>query len=127
MDTLIIVLRVLALYYLAVGFGVLSGRLILPKVIKSYENSPGLSVTTGFILIVLGTLVVWYHNIWIQDWIVIITLVGWASLIKGIVMIVSPKWFYSFSRKILSSRIMHGWGVGLIIIGLLCGYFGFFV
>lgn len=127
MDTLIIVLRVLAIYYLAVGFGILSGRLVLPKVIKSYKNSSGLSLTTGFILIVLGTLVVWFHNIWIQDWIVIITLIGWVSLIKGVLMIIAPKWLFSFSGKILSSRLMRGWGVGIVIIGLLCGYFGFFV
>ena len=124
MDITILVLRLLAVYYLAVGLALLIGQLRYLKVLKSFEDSQGLSLTVGFTLIILGGLLVWVHNIW-EGWALVITLVGWATILKGVVFILIPSWFVSFSRKLIRSQHKNWVSVGVIVIGLLCGYFGF--
>ena len=118
------VLRLLAVYYLSVGSALLIGQLKYSKLLKSFEDSQGLSLTVGFILIILGGLLVWVHNIW-EGWAAVITLVGWATLLKGVVFILIPSWYISFSRKLIRSQQKNWVGVSVIVIGLLCGYFGF--
>ena len=124
MDITILVLRLLAVYYLSVGLALLIGQLNYSKLLKSFEDSQGLSLTVGFILIILGGLLVWVHNIW-EGWVVVITLVGWATLLKGVVFILIPSWYISFSRKLIRSQQKNWVSVSVIVIGLLCGYFGF--
>ena len=124
MDITILVLRLLAVYYLSVGLALLIGQLKYSKLLKSFEDSQGLSLTVGFILIILGGLLVWVHNIW-EGWVTVITLVGWATLLKGVVFILIPSWYISFSRKLILSQQKNWLGVSVTVIGLLCGYFGF--
>ena len=124
MDITRLVLRLLAVYYLSVGLALLIGQLRYLKLWKSFEDSQGLSLTVGFILIILGGLLVWVHNIW-EGWVAVITLVGWATLLKGVVFILIPSWYISFCRKLIRSQHKNWLGVSVTAIGLLCGYFGF--
>lgn len=123
MDLPIFVAKVFTLYMLAIGVGVLSGKLNISKMIASLEESQGLSLATGFFLLVLGALLVQYHNIWVKDWTVLITILSWAILIKGFLLIAYPQALLSF--KGLYKNMKSSWGVVFIAIGLVLGYFLF--
>ncbi|HAK53772.1 MAG TPA: hypothetical protein DCM54_17980 [Gammaproteobacteria bacterium] len=41
-------------------------------------------ISTGYITLLLGLVTVIAHNVWVADWRVIITVLGWTTLIKGI-------------------------------------------
>jgi hypothetical protein len=123
MELSILVAKILALYYLAIGVGVLSGKVNVSKVIKSFEDSPGLTLISGFLMIITGALLVNAHNLWVKDWTVLITIVAWAILIKGILFTAAPQMLLSF--KGLYKNMKPSWGVLVIAIGLLFGYFGF--
>ena len=123
MELSIFVARILALYYLAVGVGLLSGQLNHKKLIDDFEKSQGLTLVTGFFLLVIGAVLVQYHNIWVKDWTVLITIVSWAVLIKGVLLITTPRSFLSFSRQFVFNQ--KNSGIVVIGLGLLFGYFGF--
>lgn len=57
----------------------------------------------SIVAIILGLLSVIYHNIWTNDWRIIITLFGWIALFKGIFFFAFPKltnkWFNNFQVK----------------------------
>ena len=40
--------------------------------------------------IIIGVLIIENHNYWEKSWIVIITLIGWMAVIKGIILIAFP-------------------------------------
>jgi len=54
----------------------------------------------GAILLVSGLAIVQAHNLWVADWRVIITLIGWLGVLGGIVRIFSPEFAQSIVEKI---------------------------
>lgn len=106
------------------------GFLLNPKYFKdAFEDmmkSSSFIVFGGALALVVGFLIVHYHNFWVSDWTVIITIIGWGGLIKGVVLFLAPKAMIKFSRVFLGKKNMHLMGVGALIFGLVLGYFGFF-
>jgi predicted MFS family arabinose efflux permease len=124
MGPSVLVAKILALYYISAGIAALSGKLSFSKMIEEYERSSALAFVTGFIAITLGMLLVEYHNIWIPSWPVLITFIGWGMLLKGVLLIAFPQsisFFKSWCRN------TQAWGIVMIALGLLFGYFGFVI
>lgn len=120
----IVVAKILAIFYISAGIGVLSGRVTFAQLVEDFERSPALTFVTGFFTLVLGALLVQYHNIWVMNWIVLITLIGWMSLLKGIRLIIFPRSMSAFKIWYKNSQ---AWGVLMLALGILFGYFGFVV
>jgi len=118
-----LIAKMLSAFYLALGLSFLMGQFNPEKLMKNFIDSPALTIMSGFFMIVLGVLSVEYHNIWVKDWPVLITLVGWAVLIKGIWFVAMPNGFVKF--KGLYKNLSSNWGFLMIALGLLFGYFGF--
>lgn len=123
MELSILVAKILALFYIAYGIGIFSGKINISKMIKSLEDSQGLSLVLGLLLLIPGALLVNAHNIWVKDWTVLITIIAWAALIKGFLFIAAPQALLSL--KGIYKNIKPSWGLGVIALGLLFGYFGF--
>ncbi len=117
------VARIIAIYYVVMGIRMFTGGLNLSKMLKEFEDSSALALITGFIMMVLGVLLVQYHNIWVKDWTVIVTIFGWALLLKGILYALHPRTLFSWGRKFVKTH--NSWGAIIILIGLVMGYFGF--
>ncbi len=123
MELSILVAKILALFYIAYGIGIFSGKVNIGKMMKSLEDSQGLSLVLGMLLLILGALLVNAHNIWVKDWTVLITIIAWAALIKGFLFITAPQALLSL--KGIYKNVKPSWGLGVIALGLLFGYFGF--
>lgn len=125
MELSILVAKIFTLFILAWGVGVATGKLNMKKALDSFEESQGLMFATGFFSLILGALLVQYHNIWVKDWTVLITILAWATLIKGVLMIAYPQvLFLSFGKGLLKN-MKPAWGLLPIIAGLVLGYFLF--
>ena len=122
MELSILVARMISLIYLSVAVGILIGKLKLDEMVESFEKSPGLIYLSGIFTLIIGMLLVTYHNIWVKDWIVLVTIIGWLTLIKGVLLIVFPQYLSLFKSWYKNIRV---WAVVIIILGLLFGYFGF--
>ena len=92
--------KILAVYLLAVGVGMFNGSLNTKKLLSSMEKSQGLLVIAGFMCIVIGMILVENHNIWVKDWTVIVTIAGWGSLAKGILLLASPDTMISAGKSV---------------------------
>lgn len=69
---------------LFVILGLLSlGPRFLGKTIER-TNELLFTVSTGYVSMVLGLVTVILHNVWVLDWRIVITLLGWATLGKGV-------------------------------------------
>ncbi len=47
-------------------------------------------ISTGYITLLVGLVTVILHNLWVPDWRIAITILGWSTLIKGIMKIGLP-------------------------------------
>ncbi|MBU1713476.1 MAG: hypothetical protein KKD47_10295, partial [Proteobacteria bacterium] len=89
-----------------------------------YKNS-ALTYMMGFMAVIVGFLIVHYHNLWGRDWTVLITITGWLSLIKGFLIIAFPKFIQRLSELFITERALKIYPYVTLSLGLLFGYFGF--
>jgi hypothetical protein len=57
--------------------------------------------------LILGLISVLLHNIWVANWHVLVTIFGWLTLIKGILVIAWPELCRNtkYETRILTNRI----------------------
>jgi hypothetical protein len=48
-------------------------------------------IFSGYLALILGLITVILHNLWVADWRVAITILGWISLLKGILRLTFPE------------------------------------
>lgn len=83
MGISIFLAKVIGFYIIIKLFIVWKNYSKLPSVIEGFKNNNALRLSFGLIMVVLGLLIVVSHNIWAWDYRVIITIIGWSTLIKG--------------------------------------------
>ena len=90
-------------------------------------HSPVLIHLSGFVFLILGVLLVVSHWVWTFDWRLVITIIGWLILLKGIGRILFP-WAVRrlIERKRGDRRFLIGEVSGLVA-GLYLLYCGFIV
>ena len=59
------------------------------------------------VLLICGLLTVMGHNLWVRDWRVIVTIVGWAVMVKSIALILAPQILRSYANW--SDKTMMAW------------------
>lgn len=78
-------------WYLIIFFLILSfnpKRIV--QVIKDLEDQKFV-IIISFVAIVIGLLNILFHNIWEDDWRLLITLIGWLALFIGLSLFIFPK------------------------------------
>lgn len=78
-------------WYLIIFFVILSFNPSRIKQILEYLKDQKFAVMASFIAIIFGLINILLHNVWEADWTIIITLLGWAALIKGLTMFIFPQ------------------------------------
>jgi uncharacterized membrane protein len=122
------IFQLIGIIYITVAIGIITAPEFYSKVASNFlENQPAYYIG-GLVAIIAGFLLVTFHNIWVKDWIVIITIIGWIALIKGILLIAVPKAMIVFSKRFIGmTKVLTIWAVVAIILGVLCCWLGFFV
>ena len=100
----------------------LIGTVDLNKLVNDFEKSPALTLVSGCVGIISGIILIEYHNIWVKNWTVLITIISWFMLIGGILIVVFPKTLLYYKNIVTGSRF---WGIFMILFGMLMAYFGF--
>lgn len=122
MELSILVAKIAALIYLSAGVGALTTKIDYGKVYDDFAKSKGLTYLAGFMALILGMILVQYHNIWVKDWTVLVTILGWLSVIKGVMLIAFPDSMLKFKPVFKNSQFFAFLALAL---GAIFGYFGF--
>lgn len=120
----ILVAKILAVAYISMSIGALSGQLDLEKVYKDMKKSSSFLIFAAMISLIVGMLLVDAHNLWVKDWRVLITLIGWAGVIKGSLILMFPNHLKIWD-PIFSCKFVKALPLFTLIFGLVFAYFGF--
>lgn len=93
-------------------------------VMTDLANSKGLLWVTGLITFVMGTVIVALHNVWSADWRLIVTLLGWLTVVKGAVIILFPSSMLLLYRRFLSNHLLTYSGIYAVVLGGLLVFLG---
>jgi len=127
MGTSVFIARIFGLCYLILGAGFLFNRKFFQQVMEDFCKNAALVCYGGLFTLVIGVVIILTHNLWVANWTVIITIIGWLALIKGIWMIVFPDTVFKFMQayqKNRSLQILHP--IVALILGAVLAFFGFF-
>lgn len=118
------VAKIIAIVFISASIAALSGNVSFKKLMENFEKSYGLTFMTGFMTIICGMILIEFHNTWTKDWTVLITIIGWTSVLKGITLIAFPQIIPAFKGFYKNTQVL---GVVMMGIGILFGYFGFVI
>ena len=62
----------------------------LPTLVEQVAREPALILVSGMLLFVAGLAIVRAHHHWRRDWSIVVTLLGWLSLLGGLARILVP-------------------------------------
>jgi hypothetical protein len=111
---------------LVMGLGMVADREGYRVMAREFLASRALIYIAGLLAFVPGLAIVLVHNVWTFDWRVIITLLGWLSLIGGIFRLVLPSKVTEIGLSMLDRPgFLTGGGIAVLVIGsvlTLAGY-----
>lgn len=79
---------------------------------------------SGTLFFIAGLAIVRAHNLWVRDWPVLITLVGWFFLILGLFRMFAASQYQQASANTSSVTFMAFEGM-LFVIAVIITYFGY--
>lgn len=102
-----------SLFMILGGASVVAG--FLGRVI-GYAKDKTITISTGYITFLLGLITVVLHNLWVLDWRIAVTILGWTTLFKGIEKIVFPERVHKKAQ--MFKKMQWIWGLVIFLIGL---------
>lgn len=89
------------------------------------DFNPALIIVMGLINVILGLLLVLMHNVWVYDWRVIITLLAWSILIKGVMRLYAPEKIMGLIARFVKPRAIIISSSIFLLLGIYLAYIGF--
>jgi len=121
--------RIIGPYITIIAIGVLVNLSFYKRMMEDFFKNTALIYLGGVLALIFGLLIVWFHNVWVAGWPVIITIFGWAGIIKGAWLIILPnslgKMVELYKKHtallIVQIIIMLALGIFLTIMGYFVG------
>ncbi len=122
-----LIAQILGPLYLTATLGWLMNRDFYRNMITGFASNHAVLYMGGVMAFLFGAVVLRFNNIWTADWRVLITLLGWAGLIKGLTILVFPQTMIRFSHTLVHNNIALFIGFGFAFLaGAALTWFGYF-
>jgi uncharacterized protein YjeT (DUF2065 family) len=92
------------------------------KVITSIKNTPGALYLQGIFNLLIGLFIVNEYNVWDMHIPVLITLLGWVMIAKGVLSLFVPQ---AMLKIMTHKTFLQSWGLVPLIVGLILCWFAF--
>ena len=113
----------LGLYMLSAGIGLLTDLKGYASVMDDFLEFIGLTYIAAVAAFFAGATLVAIHNIWSTPLEIIVSLVGWAALIEGVLMLAFRRPFFTIVGAMpLNEKFMKGYGVFTITVAAILFY-----
>ncbi len=116
MDPSILIARIAGPLFMLVAIGVFLSRAHYREMMGAFLQNPALVYLSGVLAFVIGIGIVMVHNLWVLDWRLAVTLIGWLSLIKGIGRIVFPRAAPAIGAKLLAKPAALDVSTALLLV-----------
>jgi len=110
--------KVLGIYLILVCLAVLMKRRSLGSAIIDLDKNPLFIYFSGALILILGLVMVNLHNIWMADYRVVITILGWLTVLKGVARLFFADKIVSIGQSVFNSRFFTPLIVIFLIVGI---------
>jgi hypothetical protein len=122
--------RLMGPVLLTIGVGMVFGMLLegdaYSSLMKEFIASRALIFITGALALTAGLAIVNAHNLWVPDWRVIVTILGWLAILRGIMNLVFPVTVQTLGDRMIASHagVLAGAAI-TIVIGVILSVMGY--
>ncbi len=106
-----------AAYMIAAGLLGLFDRDRFRTIIEELRRSPALTYITGIFVYALGVAVVLVHDNWSDGLGIVVTLIGWAAVVEGLVLLARPGLLLEFAGKLVGSGGRQWISISALVLG----------
>ena len=130
MTTSRYIARLMGPVLLLIGIGMIMGMLTegegYSSLMKEFIGSRALIFITGALALVAGLAVVNAHNLWVPEWRVIVTILGWLLIVRGIMNLVFPATVQTLGDRMIASHagVLAG-AAFTIVLGAILSIMGY--
>ena len=126
MTTSRYIARLMGPVLLVIGIGMVFGLMMegpaYSSLMKEFIANRAVIFLTGFLALLAGVAIVNAHNLWVPDWRVIVTILGWLLVLRGIMLLVFPLTVQVFGDRIAASQagVVAGAALTFVLGAILC-------
>ena len=126
MTTSRYIARLMGPVFLTIGIGMVMGMLTegegYSSLLKEFISSRALIFVTGVLAFTAGLAVVNAHNLWVPDWRVIVTVLGWLMILRGFMNLVFPATVQTLGDRMIASHagVLAGAAMTVVLGAILC-------
>jgi hypothetical protein len=115
--------RLIGPLFLVMGLGMMAEAETVRALSAEFLSNLSLIYLAGMLALVAGLAIVNAHNLWVADWRVIITILGWLSVIGGVIRLLFPAQVQTLGAGMISNpHAMVVGGVILLVIGAILSW-----
>ena len=124
-ETSILIAKILGPMYIVIAIGILLNMKNYQTVTEDFSREPALAYLGGIAAFIFGILIVLFHNVWIMNGRVIITIIGWMALIKGTWLIVFPRSLVPLTKLFNKTGVLAISFIIVLILGATLTIMGY--
>lgn len=119
MNISILLAKFIGPFIIIIGMGLFVNLKVFSKIIEDFSKSPGLIYVIGLGTFIAGLAIVLFHNLWVANWRVIITIFGWVALIKGVWLVILPQTTVKITEEYLKNirLVLMFWAI-IVMVGI---------
>ena len=126
MGTSIFLAKFMGLVFLIIGVAILVNREWYRQLVADFFDDRGLLYLSGALALVTGLAIVLVHNVWVPDWRILITLLGWVAIARGIMRLTFPALAMRSAKKMSATTTPTTFaGVGVLVLGVILTTMGY--
>jgi hypothetical protein len=108
--------------FVAIAAGLLLNLGSISAVLEPLSRNPALVLIYGIFLFVAGLAIVRFHNHWVANWSVLVTILGWLLILGGLVRILFPLRFAALTGDFVQTSSMAVVAVVILVIGAFLSF-----
>ena len=125
MSLSVFLAKAIGLYYVLISLAFLVNKTRLRALMIETINTPASLLLSGFIALIIGIMLVVSHRLGVGDWHVLLTIVGWLALLKGLTLMFCPQVLVTLSLKWMQNEVAYTLTFLLtLFLGIVLLYFG---
>lgn len=127
MNNSLFLAKLIGPFFAVVGIAVLLNAATFRGIAKEAMKSPAFVFLSGLLTLPVGLAIVLTHNVWVANWPVLITIIGWLAIITGVIRIAWTKQIIGFGKKVTANKNFPYIGGAIwVAIGLVLCFYGYF-
>ena len=120
------VLQIAGPGFVLMGLAMLLNSKRMKKLYVDIFDNDGLCFLFGMVLFVLGMAMVLKHNVWGNFNEVVVSIIGWGSIVKGVMFLLFPQVGKSITKSVVNA-VFPVAGVLIGLLGIYLSYVAYYM